>query len=63
MTTSITVPEDPEHRFLYFHYFAYPLNADGTVPDPPGFWPIPPNPLGSADERLAEDQSEAWFDV
>ncbi|KZS93983.1 hypothetical protein SISNIDRAFT_504513 [Sistotremastrum niveocremeum HHB9708] len=36
-----------ENQFCRVHYFAYPPNSDGSVPDPPGFWSSSPNPLCS----------------
>ncbi|KZT32112.1 hypothetical protein SISSUDRAFT_584924 [Sistotremastrum suecicum HHB10207 ss-3] len=55
--TSITRLKDQPSTM---HYFSYPSNPDGSVPNPPGFWSFSPDPLCS-DQSLQAQDAQAYF--
>ncbi|KZT32247.1 hypothetical protein SISSUDRAFT_566762 [Sistotremastrum suecicum HHB10207 ss-3] len=54
--TSLTLSINPSTVY----YFAYSLNRNGSVPNPPGFWSFSPNPLCS-DQQLQANTANVRF--
>lgn len=45
----------------HLHFFVYPPNDDGTVPNPPGFWSLSSDPFARPCIQL--DSAEISFDM